>query len=166
MSEISAHNQLSYGFMDTPFGECCIAFSNQDVCSLIFPESREKALNDLTKRFPRTKFIPDQETAQTLVDRIFEKGEIPGIKPLGTEFQRMTWNALQQIPRGETVTYTEIAARIGRPKAVRAVGSAIGANPIAYLIPCHRVIRNDGTLGGFRWGLECKKKMLAWEKIK
>ena len=95
---------------------------------------------------------------------IFQKRERPTIHPIGTEFQQAVWNALQQIPVGVTTTYAKIADAINRPKAVRAVGTAIGANPIAFLIPCHRVIRTDGGLGGYRWGLEIKKMMLEWEK--
>jgi AraC family transcriptional regulator of adaptative response/methylated-DNA-[protein]-cysteine methyltransferase len=82
----------------------------------------------------------------------------------GTEFQLKIWEALIEIPAKTTTTYADIAEKVGKPKAVRAVGTAVGANPIAYLIPCHRVIRTDGTLGGYRWGLDVKKKMLAFEK--
>jgi len=154
----------SYSFQATPFGECCIAFSNDGICSLTFPEDRESGMMDLKRRFSETTFKQNDDKAARLVRQIFEEGKNPTLNPIGTDFQLSIWNALQQIPAGETTTYVKIAEAIGRPKAVRAVGTAIGANPIGFLIPCHRVIRSDGSLGGFRWGLECKKAILEWEK--
>jgi len=164
MRELPALSEPGFGFCNTPFGECCIAFSNDGICALIFPESREGAWLDLERRFPEVDFKQDNRKATEFVARIFDKNETPKLHPIGTDFQKSIWNALLQIKSGNTTTYAQIAEAIGRPKAVRAVGTAIGANPIAYLIPCHRVIRTDGGLGGFRWGLECKKAMLAYEK--
>lgn len=164
MKEFPFLSEPSFGFHSTPFGECCIAFSNDGICALTFPETRESALDDMERRFPDVDFKRNDDKASRLVRQIFENGKNPVINPIGTEFQLSIWKALQEIPKGKTTTYAQIADTIGRPKAVRAVGTAIGANPIAYLIPCHRVIRTDGTLGGFRWGLECKKAMLEWEK--
>ncbi|HLP05379.1 MAG TPA: methylated-DNA--[protein]-cysteine S-methyltransferase [Paludibacter sp.] len=163
MNNKSQPAELSYGFSGTPFGECCIAFTDEGICALLFPENRETAWAYLKKHFPHTNFTPNGSKAGMLANLIFEKGVKPAVKPAGTEFQLLVWEALQQIPPGSTTTYARIAAKIGRPKAVRAVGTAIGANPVAYLIPCHRVIRTDGTLGGFRWGLDCKRIMLARE---
>jgi len=165
MNEFPFKSEPSFGFHDTPFGECCIAFSNDGICALTFSETRVSALDDMERRFPEVDFIQNDYKAAQLVRQIFETGKNPALNPIGTEFQLSIWNALQKIPKGQTTTYAEIAKAIGRPKAVRAVGTAIGANPIAYLIPCHRVIRSDGSLGGFRWGLDCKKKMLEWEKL-
>lgn len=153
-----------YGFCETPFGECCIAFSDSGICALIFPESHQNAYDDLERRFPNLDFVENAEKADMLIAQIFAKGKNPPIHLIGTPFQLAIWQALQKIPKGQTATYAQIADAIGRPKAVRAVGTAIGANPIAFLVPCHRVIRTDGSLGGFRWGLECKKAMLKWEK--
>ncbi|MDD4992881.1 MAG: methylated-DNA--[protein]-cysteine S-methyltransferase [Paludibacter sp.] len=164
MRELPALSEPRFGFHNTPFGECCIAFSNDGICAISFPESRESALLDLEHRFPQVDFKQDDRRVAAYVNQIFEKGETPSLHPIGTDFQLSIWHALQRIPVGKTTTYAQIAEAIGRPKAVRAVGTAIGANPIAYLIPCHRVIRTDGGLGGFRWGLECKKAMLAYEK--
>jgi AraC family transcriptional regulator of adaptative response/methylated-DNA-[protein]-cysteine methyltransferase len=164
MRELPAQSVPSYGFHATPFGECCIAFSNDGIFALIFPENRESAYADLDNRFPDTNFKLNDEKAARLIRQIFEKGEKPTLHLIGTEFQLSIWQALQSIPAGKTTTYALIAETIGRPKAVRAVGTAIGANPIAYLIPCHRVIRTDGSLGGYRWGLDCKMAMLEWEK--
>ena len=164
MKEFTYLSEPSFGFQSTPFGECCIAFSNDGICALSFPENRESALEDMERRFPKVDFIRNDDKASRLIRQIFENGKIPTINLIGTEFQVSIWKALQAIPKGTTTTYAQIAEAIGRPKTVRAVGTAIGANPIAYLIPCHRVIRSDGSLGGFRWGLECKKAMLEWEK--
>jgi O-6-methylguanine DNA methyltransferase len=164
MKQLLPQSEPSFGFSASPFGECCIVFSNDGICALTFPESRESAYADLEHRFPKTKFQHNDEKAVRFARQIFEEQGEPRLNPIGTEFQLAVWHALQRIPSGQTTTYAQIAADINRPKAVRAVGTAIGANPIGFLIPCHRVIRTDGGLGGFRWGLECKKKMLEYEK--
>lgn len=163
MRQLPPLSDPTFGFANSPFGECCIIFSNDGICALTFPENRESALYDLENRFPETEFRQNDDKARRLANLIFVKGEKPRLNPIGTDFQLSIWHALERIPTGKTATYAQIAETIGRPKAVRAVGTAIGANPIAYLIPCHRVIRSDGGLGGYRWGLECKKKMLEFE---
>ena len=164
MRQLPPQSEPSFGFSQSPFGECCIVFSNDGICALTFPENHESALYDIEQRFPETDFVQNDEKAAFFSKLIFQKRERPTIHPIGTEFQQAVWNALQEIPIGDTTTYAKIADTINRPKAVRAVGTAIGANPIAFLIPCHRVIRTDGGLGGYRWGLEIKKMMLEWEK--
>jgi AraC family transcriptional regulator of adaptative response/methylated-DNA-[protein]-cysteine methyltransferase len=164
MKKIATLTEPEYGFSDTPFGECCIAFSAEGVRALIFPESREAGTAGLEHRFPGVNFVRNDAKAAAFIQQVFESDEKPALHPIGTDFQKSVWHALQQIPAGQTTTYAKIAESIGRPKAVRAVGTAIGANPIGFLIPCHRVIRTDGGLGGFRWGLDCKKKMLEWER--
>ena len=164
MRQLPPQSEPSFGFSKSPFGECCIVFSNDGICALTFPENHESALYDIEQRFPETDFVQNDEKAAFFSKLIFQKRERPTIHPIGTEFQQAVWNALQEIPIGDTTTYAKIADTINRPKAVRAVGTAIGANPIAFLIPCHRVIRTDGGLGGYRWGLEIKKMMLDWEK--
>lgn len=164
MRQLPPQSEPSFGFSQSPFGECCIVFSNDGICALTFPENHESALYDIEQRFPETDFVQNDEKAAFFSKLIFQKRERPTIHPIGTEFQQAVWNALQEIPIGDTTTYAKIADAINRPKAVRAVGTAIGANPIAFLIPCHRVIRTDGGLGGYRWGLEIKKMMLEWEK--
>jgi AraC family transcriptional regulator of adaptative response/methylated-DNA-[protein]-cysteine methyltransferase len=166
MRQLPPQSEPSFGFSNSPFGECCIVFSNEGICALTFPETHERAYTDLEHRFPETNFKQKDEQAKRLVHNIFDKLEKPILHPIGTEFQLSVWQALQRIPIGKTTTYAQIAESIGRSKAVRAVGTAIGANPIAFLIPCHRVIRTDGSLGGYRWGLECKVKILEWEKNK
>ena len=164
MRQLPPQSEPSFGFSKSPFGECCIVFSNDGICALTFPENHESALYDIEQRFPETDFVQNDEKAAFFSKLIFQKRERPTIHPIGTEFQQAVWNALQEIPIGDTTTYAKIADTINHPKAVRAVGTAIGANPIAFLIPCHRVIRTDGGLGGYRWGLEIKKMMLEWEK--
>jgi AraC family transcriptional regulator of adaptative response/methylated-DNA-[protein]-cysteine methyltransferase len=164
MKQLPPLSDPSFGFFASPFGECCIVFTNDGICALTFPESRESAYADLEHRFPKTSFKQNDEKASQFARQIFEEKGKPQLNPAGTEFQLAVWDALLQIPAGQTTTYARIAMQINRPKAVRAVGTAIGANPIGFLIPCHRVIRTDGGLGGFRWGLERKKMMLEYEK--
>jgi AraC family transcriptional regulator of adaptative response/methylated-DNA-[protein]-cysteine methyltransferase len=164
MSKLKFEKEISYGFSTSPFGECCIAVTNEGIVALSFPENRDEGFLYLQENFPHSELKQDNEKAAGWANQIFTNGEIPKLKYYGTDFQKDVWTALQEIPAGETTTYAQIAQKIGRPKAVRAVGTAIGANPIAFLIPCHRVIRTDGGLGGFRWGLDRKKKILEWEK--
>lgn len=156
--------RLMFGMTDSVFGECWLAFDESDIYALLFIHSEANALADLQLRLPQTSFQRNDQQASLLAESIFVKGEKPSLKPIGTDFQLQVWEALQEIPQGTTSTYASIAQRIGNPRAVRAVGTAIGANPIGYLIPCHRVVRTDGGLGGFRWGLELKKKILELEK--
>ncbi len=165
MRQLPPSTNPCFGFSDSPFGKCCFVFSDEGICSLIFPENEESAFFDITQRFPETIFKQDNNKAQQLSKSIFHDKLKATLHPIGTDFQVAVWAALGNTPAGSTTTYTKIAEAIGRPKAVRAVGTAIGANPIAFLIPCHRVIRTDGSMGGFRWGLDIKKKMLEWEKI-
>ena len=142
-----------------------MAFTTEGLSALIFADKEEIALADLQRRFPGVDFTEESEQAKLLGDKIFKLKELVGLCPQGTSFQQLVWKALQEIPAGETRTYAQIADAIGRPKAVRAVGTAIGANPIAYLIPCHRVVRTDGGLGGYRWGLALKQQMLRAEGV-
>ena len=156
---------MNYGFYTSPFGKCCIAFTTEGLFGLIFTKTEEEAVKDLHDRFPKTDFTLDAAQSKLLGDQIFKQRKNVRLCPLGTPFQQSVWKALQEIPEGETRTYAQIADAIGKPKAVRAVGTAIGANPIAYLIPCHRVVRTDGGLGGYRWGLALKQQMLQAERV-
>lgn len=160
---ILKNKEIRFGTSDTKFGNCFIAWFDNKICQLSFFDNHEKELERFTLKFKSNKQVLDNENAAKIIDRIFEQGEFPDIYLEGTPFQQKVWKALLEIPSGSTTTYADIARATGHPKAVRAAGTAIGANPIAVLIPCHRVVRTDGGLGGYRWGLDVKKKLLAFE---
>lgn len=161
---------IQYGFHDSPFGECLIALTERGICGLQFVANgdREATLDELKASWPQAKFVADEEATRPFIDPIFnltEADERPSL-PLylkGTNFQIQVWQALLQISTGTAVSYGTVAQMIGNPKAFRAVGSATGSNPIAYLIPCHRVIQQAGNLGNYRWGTSRKKAILGWE---
>ena len=150
-------------------GSILVAQSNKGVCSILIGEDPEALIRDLQNQFPKANLIGDEAGYQELVAKVVGLIEQPGTSldlPLdirGTAFQQRVWNALQQIPPGTTATYTEIAKKIGMPKAVRAVAQACGANALAVAIPCHRVIKNDGSLSGYRWGVDRKRALLERE---
>lgn len=161
---------IAYGFHDSPFGRALIAFTQRGICELRFVEgtAERDAHNLLSEEWSAARISPDPMTARALGTRIFDPFLEPPDKPLallvrGTNFQMQVWRALLEVPTGALATYGGIAARIGHPRAARAVGAAVGANPIAYLIPCHRVIRESGHLGGYRWGTSRKAAILGWE---
>ena len=163
---------ISAGFHDTPFGEALVATTERGLCGLTFHDgSRRAALRDLAQRWPNATIVEQPRVTAPFASRVFKALEVrdpEGLVPLGllvrgTNFQVKVWRALLQIPTGSVATYEDIAHAIGSPNAVRAVGTAIGRNPVAFLIPCHRVIRTTGALGGYRWGLPRKRAMLAWE---
>lgn len=164
MKQLNPVSQLDFGFASTPFGECAIVFSEDGVSALVFHQERTEAISDLKKRFSDIQLHENQLKAVQLCNQIFAENSSVELSVRGTEFQLNVWNALCEITAGSTTTYAQIAQKVGKPKAVRAVGTAIGANPVAWFIPCHRVLRSDGALGGFRWGLELKVKMLEREK--
>lgn len=162
--------KISYGFQPSPFGECLIAFTSRGVCGIAFAMAgdREEPLGDLRRRWRQAQLIEDPQGAAALADLIFAGGGSGSGEPLhlllnGTNFQIKVWEALLRIPPGNLTTYEAVAASIGQPKAARAVGQAVGANPIALIIPCHRVIRKMGLLGGYRWGTSRKRAILGWE---
>jgi AraC family transcriptional regulator of adaptative response/methylated-DNA-[protein]-cysteine methyltransferase len=170
--------QIRYGSHATPFGTCLIATTPRGICHLHFLDPPDPAMPDqqATERWLRSHWEnadiqPDQVATQALIDRLFNSGTPSNTKtekPLhlhvkGTNFQIQVWRALLQIPCGQVTTYQGLATAIGRPTAARAIGNAVGRNPVAYLIPCHRVIRQSGELGGFRWGLQRKAALLNWE---
>ncbi len=163
---------INAGFHETPFGEALVATTERGVCGLTFHEgSRREAMRDLASRWPGATIEERPRLTAPIAARIFKALEVrdpEGLVPLGllvrgTNFQVKVWRALLQIPAGAVASYEDIATAIGSPSAVRAVGTAVGRNPVAFLIPCHRVIRTTGALGGYRWGLPRKRAMLAWE---
>jgi AraC family transcriptional regulator of adaptative response/methylated-DNA-[protein]-cysteine methyltransferase len=164
--------RISAGFHESPFGEVLVASTDRGVCGLSFHDgNRRAALRDLASRWPMATIEERPNITAPVAARIFAALDIrdpESVVPLGllvrgTNFQVKVWRALLQIPVGTVATYEDIATAIGAPSAVRAVGTAIGRNPVAFLIPCHRVIRTTGALGGYRWGLPRKRAMLAWE---
>ncbi len=158
---------LTYGQVATPFGLMVMARSDRGICHLAFQDDLEAGLETIKEAWPQSKLIrDDQSTAKAMAD-VFQC-EINETCPLriwvkGSAFQVRVWKALLQVPRGRLISYGSLAKRIEAPKAARAVGSAVAANPIAYLIPCHRVIRESGVLGNYRWQPERKRALLAWE---
>lgn len=155
---------VRYGFAESPFGEALIGWTDRGICAVEFVAERTAALKGLKGRWPKATLARSDTAAKARARRIFATG--PSKQPLllsGTPFQVKVWEALLRIPAGRAVSYGELAKAVGKPKAARAVGSAVGANSIAYLIPCHRVLRSAGVAGEYRWGAARKKAILAWE---
>ena len=160
--------EIHYGSHKTLFGTVVIATTKRGICSLQFRDNKPNARDLLTSIWPNAKLVANEKRTQALCDRIFSPVTTQSHQPLtllvkGTNFQIQVWRALLQIPSGSLTTYKTIAKMIERPKAVRAVGTAIGKNPIGYLIPCHRVIRSSGEISGYRWGSDRKQALLGWE---
>ena len=156
---------IAYGFHPTPFGECFIALTGRGICNLSFigKNERKKVLAEFSKQWSKAKLSQDQDKTKATVKKIFASAGPIKVLCRGTNFQIKVWEALLKIKPGQLTTYQSIAQAVGNPKAVRAVGTAIGNNPVAYLIPCHRVIRGMGHMGGYRWGLARKRAILALE---
>jgi AraC family transcriptional regulator, regulatory protein of adaptative response / methylated-DNA-[protein]-cysteine methyltransferase len=168
---------IRHGWHDTPFGRALIAVTERGVCGLAFADEdgcgAAATLADLRARWPRAIWIDDTRATSPVVRRLFgcvshPTTGTPAPAPLavlvrGTNFQVQVWRALLRIPEGSVTTYEAVAAAVGRPAAVRAAAGAVGDNPVAWLIPCHRVLRKSGALGGYHWGLERKQALLAWE---
>lgn len=155
---------LNIGTEESLYGPCSIVFNENSIFALGFCNLND-AFKEFHTYFKNVNLEIDNQRAKELIKSIFEKGVCPELVLLGTDFQLKVWSELEKIPQGQTITYAELATKIGKPNAARAVGNAVGANPIAYLVPCHRVVRTDKTLGGYRWGVEVKKKILAKERI-
>ena len=165
--------EIVYGFADSGFGRVVVASGPRGICHLSFVDSQSEseAILNLQEDWAEANFVRDDGVADALGERVFSQGSIEtGVTPLracvaGSVFQIQVWQALLRIPAGEVSTYKRVASSIGRPGAVRAVGTAIGRNPIAVLIPCHRVIRESGALGGYRWGLPRKQALIGRESV-
>ncbi|MEM9795163.1 MAG: bifunctional helix-turn-helix domain-containing protein/methylated-DNA--[protein]-cysteine S-methyltransferase [Pseudomonadota bacterium] len=158
---------IRHGFFDSPFGEMLALATDRGICGLAFTSEtgRAAALQDMCARWPAAEHIADPATIAPRVADLFAptRDRQARLHLIGAPFQIKVWEALMRIPSGHVTTYSEIAGAIGHPKAVRAVGTAVGRNPISYLIPCHRALRKSGGLGGYHWGLPVKRAMLAWE---
>lgn len=157
--------QISYGIFTTTLGDCLIASTGGRVCEagFISPKKRDEAVEQLKRRWKLFEVTEDLKATRDAAKAI-DKGSRAPVLASGTTFQRQVWRELTRLKKGETITYGELAARIGRPTAVRAVATAVSRNPVAVLIPCHRVIRGDGQIGGYRWGAKLKKALLVREK--
>jgi AraC family transcriptional regulator, regulatory protein of adaptative response / methylated-DNA-[protein]-cysteine methyltransferase len=163
---------IRHGVVATPFGSAFVAETRRGLCRLSFVEDGDGAteLQALRVLWPRADFVRDEARAAQLVKTIWNRdsgGNSPVIFPLavtGTNFQVQVWRALLELEPGETVTYGALARRLGKPDAARAVGTAVGSNPIAWVVPCHRVLRAGGLLGGYRWGTARKQMIHRWEQ--
>lgn len=161
--------QILYGTHPSPFGPMLLALTERGICGLSFlsSESPEAELASLKRNWRRAHFAEDQEGTCRAAKQIFSGSRSPhpplGLFVKGTNFQTNVWKALLRIPSGSVCSYEQVARAVGNPSAARAVGMALAANPVAYLIPCHRVIRNVGLLGGYRWGEARKRALISWE---
>ncbi len=156
---------LRYGWHDSPFGDCLIVASERGVCGLAFGvwQDRTRAFENLARSFGGARLTWDTPATAEHADKAFGGNGDIHLLLRATPFQLKVWEALLRIPMGATTSYTDLAARIGKPTAARAVASALAANPVSWIIPCHRVLRSDGTITGYRWSPEQKRTLLAWE---
>jgi AraC family transcriptional regulator of adaptative response/methylated-DNA-[protein]-cysteine methyltransferase len=162
--------KLQYGFHPSPFGTAIVITTERGLAGLAFADEGEEqaALADMQGRWPLAHYVQDQALTGTLAARIFDSARWRADQPLrvvliGTDFEVRVWETLLKIPMGRATTYSEVANRISAPKASRAVGAAIGKNPISFVVPCHRVLGKGGALTGYHWGITRKRAMLGWE---
>jgi AraC family transcriptional regulator of adaptative response/methylated-DNA-[protein]-cysteine methyltransferase len=164
-----ANTEIRFAIGKCSLGAILVAASERGVCAILMGDDPEALAQYLQDRFPRANLVGGGAEFEQLVAKVVGFVEAPGLGldlPLdvrGTAFQQRVWQALREIPAGKTVSYTEIAQRIGAPKSARAVAQACAANTLAVAIPCHRVVRNDGGLSGYRWGVERKRALLDKE---
>lgn len=158
---------FKWGMAPGPFGFCSIGWSHRGICHLAFHEALGVTPEGLFAKWPHAEFQRDEGEARRLVSMVFRRDPNTGgalsVFVRATPFQLRVWSALLRIPEGRVASYRAIARAVGKPAAARAVGAACGANPVAFLIPCHRVIRDTGAIQGYRWGDERKRALLAWE---
>jgi AraC family transcriptional regulator of adaptative response/methylated-DNA-[protein]-cysteine methyltransferase len=164
---------IHYGFHPTMFGECLLAVTGRGICGLSFVSEgkRTQVLKELRDRWTGATLREATGATQPFIDRLFSRPAKKQRKPLqlllkGTNFQIKVWEALMKIPEGKVVSYEDLARAVGNSGASRAVGNAVGKNPVAYIIPCHRVIKRVGIIGNYHWGPERKKALLGWEWAK
>ncbi|MEO0371339.1 MAG: bifunctional helix-turn-helix domain-containing protein/methylated-DNA--[protein]-cysteine S-methyltransferase [Pseudomonadota bacterium] len=160
------------GWFDSPFGLALVMGTEKGICGIGFVSEmgEDWAMQDMISRWPKADFVEDPMMLRPWVLTAFGAGgqtdEAAPLYLIGAPFQIKVWEALLRVPSGHVTTYSEIAGSIGKPKAVRAVGTAVGRNPISLLIPCHRALRKSGELGGYHWGLPVKRAILAWESAR
>jgi AraC family transcriptional regulator of adaptative response/methylated-DNA-[protein]-cysteine methyltransferase len=161
---------ISYGFHPSAFGTALVMATERGLCGLAFadPGKERATLADMRRRWPKAKFVEDSARTAPLTARIFDRKLWRPDQPLrvvliGTDFEVRVWETLLRIPMGRATTYSDIAGNIGAPKAARAVGAAVGKNPVSFVVPCHRVLGKSGDLTGYHWGISRKRAMLGWE---
>ena len=161
---------LHFGYHPSPFGEAILVATERGIAGLGFVDhgDRAAALADMRARWPKAEYVEDRDVTAPLARRVFDPLHWTGEQPLrvvliGTDFEVRVWQTLLTIPLGRATTYSDIARRIGRPSAARAVGAAVGKNPISFVVPCHRVLGRSGALTGYHWGLTRKQAILGWE---
>jgi AraC family transcriptional regulator, regulatory protein of adaptative response / methylated-DNA-[protein]-cysteine methyltransferase len=156
---------VAYGFAASPFGPAILLFSEKGICGLGFGENAETLLADMKKRMPLAAYSRDDAAAKKHLAAIFKGERTIALHLVGTPWQITVWKALLRIRPGKTATYGELARTLKLPGAARAVGTAVGRNPVAWLVPCHRVLGANGRIAGYHWGIERKRAMLAAETI-
>jgi len=161
---------ISYGFHPSPFGAALVMATPRGLCGLAFadPGQEKAALDDMHGRWPKAAYAEDQPRTAALAQRIFDRKLWRADRPLrvvliGTDFEVRVWETLMRIPLGCATTYSTVAGSLGAPKAARAVGAAVGKNPVSFVVPCHRVLGKSGDLTGYHWGITRKQAMLGWE---
>jgi AraC family transcriptional regulator, regulatory protein of adaptative response / methylated-DNA-[protein]-cysteine methyltransferase len=161
---------IAYGFHPSPFGLVLVMVTDYGMCGMAFSDSggEQAALADMTRRWPNADITEDSARTAPFAAQIFASDKWQANQPLritmiGTDFEIRVWETLLKIPRGRAATYGDVASAIGKPKAARAVGAAVGRNPISFVVPCHRVIGKSGELTGYHWGLTRKRAILGWE---
>ncbi len=165
--------EMAYGFHASPFGEALLVVTDRGLAGLAFVDedkgqTRAEALADMTTRWPRAKYVQAPAKTAPYARQVFSPAEWRKDQPvrlvmIGSDFDVRVWQTLLKIPMGRAVSYSDIARHLGQPNASRAVGSAVGRNPISFVVPCHRVLRGDGSLGGYHWGLTRKRALIGWE---
>ena len=161
---------IRYEFMDSPFGDVLVASTRKGICLMLFADDHEVAISEMQKRFSNAHIVAGNHSShldmQRFLNQDWDNLDTVKLHLKGTPFQLKVWQALLTIPSGKLSTYSDLSQQIDNPKAMRAVGSAVGANPIAYLIPCHRVIRSTGIFGQYHWGSLRKASMIGWESAR
>lgn len=162
--------KIRYGFHDCPFGQALLMTTKQGICGLGFadPGQEQATLHDMQSRWPEALYVEDPSATGPHTARIFNPSAWKAEQPvrivfIGTEFETRVWHTLLKVPIGRATTYSDIAGHIGNPRASRAVGAAVGRNPISFVVPCHRVLGKSGGLCGYHWGLTRKQAILGWE---
>ena len=170
---IGAGLRISHGIHPSPFGPMLLAVTERGICALAFGSQAtlEQEVKQLARRWPDAQIVAAPEHTATTADRVFSPaGRVQNVRNSkfhlfvkGTNFQINVWRALLSIPEGRLISYQRLARLTGNPTAVRATATAVGANPVSYLIPCHRILRTSGELGGYHWGIERKRALIAWD---